>query len=64
MPICKLLCCCGLIAGALVVAREGVAQDRDVTVDERQSLVVSGFAVICTLRSASLLPRPSYCGGA
>ena len=45
MHIWKLLCCCGLIASALVVAREGVAQDRDVTVDERQPLVVSGFAV-------------------
>ena len=29
-----------------------------------QGLLCSGFAWIWTLRSISLLPRPSYCGGA
>jgi len=45
MTICGLLCRCGLVAGALVAARNGEAQDRDVSFDERQPLVVSGFAV-------------------
>ncbi len=45
MTTCRLLCCCGLLAG-VVTARNGVAQDRDVTLgDERQPLVISGFAV-------------------
>lgn len=45
MTFCKLLCCCGLLAGA-IGARDGVAQDRDVSLgEERQPLVISGFAV-------------------
>ena len=40
MTICKLLCCCGLLAAAPLVA-----QDRDVSLDKEPALAVSGFAV-------------------
>ncbi len=45
MTICRLLCCCGLLAAAQFAARDGVAQDRDVSLEERQPLAISGFAV-------------------
>ncbi len=40
MTICRLLCCCGLLATAPLAA-----QDRDLSLDKEPALQVSGFAV-------------------
>ena len=45
MTICKLLCCCGLLAAAPLAVRDAQAQDRDLTLEKQPALAVSGFAV-------------------
>ena len=40
MTICRLLCCCGVLAAAPLAA-----QDRDLSLDKEPALAVSGFAV-------------------
>jgi len=45
MDICRLLCCCGVLAAAPLAANNAAAQDRDVSLETQPPLVVSGFAV-------------------
>lgn len=45
MTICRLLCCCGLLAVAPLALTDAAAQDRDLSLEERPALVLSGFAV-------------------
>ena len=45
MTVCKLLCCCGLLAAAPLVVSDAAAQEQDVSLAERPPLVISGFAV-------------------
>ncbi len=45
MTICRLLCCCGLLAAAPPTFHDAAAQDRDVSLNEQPALAISGFAV-------------------
>jgi hypothetical protein len=45
MDICRLLCCCGVLAAAPLALNNAAAQDRDVSLETQPPLVVSGFAV-------------------
>ena len=45
MTICRLLCCCVIVASAHLATKDAAAQERDVSLEERPALVISGFAV-------------------